>query len=101
MTRHNDENGRDLDRWVSGDLEGVRGKDVPGYMRFLATRHYFKLGAKAPDLGTLSLVRLNMQKHAARARRADAIASTLRLLALAKVLGALVGLLWLLNRLLN
>ena len=93
-----DENKFDMDWWATADLEGIRERDIPGYMRLLGTQHYWTLGAK-PDMDMLARARLNMEKAAARARRADAEAERRKLLAIAAAAASLAGLLWAMVRL--
>ena len=65
---------RDLDWCATADLEGVRERDIPGYLRALSSQYYFEMGTDPPSMGELLRARLNMEKYAARARRADAVA---------------------------
>ena len=101
MMTHKGRAKRDLDWCATADLEGVRERDIPGYLRALSSQYYFEMGTDPPSVGELLRARLNMEKYAARARRADAAAQTPRLLAIAAVLASAGWLLWQVNRLLT
>ena len=97
---------RDMDWCATADLEGVKERDIPGYLRALGRQHYYEVGADPPSVGELLRARLNMQKHAARARRADAAAQAelnhaiaRKWFAIAMAAAPLFGLLWLAARL--
>ena len=109
MATHDDEvrAKRDMDWCATADLEGIREGDIPDYMRALSSQYLYEIGVDPPSAGELLRARLNMEKHAAKARRADAAvqaelnhAVARKWFAIAVAAAPLFGLVWLMARLL-